>query len=180
MNTLAFIGGGNMASAIIGGLIQSGPRADAIVVVDPARRSATSWRRFGVRTLAAADASAGLRRAGGVGRQAAALPEAARPARLLSARRPAAQRDGRHSQRLIAAATGANASCAPCRTRRRWSARGYRACSRAPRSARRARGSRRCWRRPARCCGSIARPIWTRSPRCPARARPTSSTSSRR
>jgi pyrroline-5-carboxylate reductase len=55
MDQIAFVGGGNMASALIGGLLQSGQAADAIVVVDPdegqRRRLAAT---FGVRTLAAA------------------------------------------------------------------------------------------------------------------------------
>jgi pyrroline-5-carboxylate reductase len=64
METIAFIGGGNMAGAIIGGLVAGGRRADSIIVVDPgeaARRSLAE--RFGVRALAAADpslAAAGL------------------------------------------------------------------------------------------------------------------------
>ncbi len=58
MNDIAFIGGGNMAGAIIGGLLRSGRAADSILVVDPgdAQRERLQ-REFGVRTLAAADAS---------------------------------------------------------------------------------------------------------------------------
>jgi pyrroline-5-carboxylate reductase len=55
---LAFIGGGNMASAVIGGLVASGRAADSILVVDPGEAQRTSLQtRFGVRALAAADAS---------------------------------------------------------------------------------------------------------------------------
>ena len=35
LGTIHFIGGGNMASAIIGGLVHAGHRASAIRVVDP-------------------------------------------------------------------------------------------------------------------------------------------------
>ena len=50
---IAFIGGGNMASALIGGLLTAGRRADAVLVVEPlpAQRDKLA-RDFGVTTLA--------------------------------------------------------------------------------------------------------------------------------
>lgn len=58
MNTLAFIGGGNMAAAIVGGLVRAGRAPGSIVVVDPgAAQREKLTREFGVQTLAAADAS---------------------------------------------------------------------------------------------------------------------------
>jgi len=56
--TLAFIGGGNMASAIIGGLIKQGTSAHRILVVEPfkeARERLAS--QFEVRVLASADST---------------------------------------------------------------------------------------------------------------------------
>jgi pyrroline-5-carboxylate reductase len=55
---IAFIGGGNMASALVGGLVDAGHGGDAILVVDPgqAQRQRLA-ERFGVTVLASADAS---------------------------------------------------------------------------------------------------------------------------
>jgi pyrroline-5-carboxylate reductase len=56
--TLAFIGGGNMASAIIGGLIKQGTPANHILVVEPFEEARQRLlAQFGVRVLAAADAT---------------------------------------------------------------------------------------------------------------------------
>jgi pyrroline-5-carboxylate reductase len=52
---VAFIGGGNMASAILGGLIQAGMDAQHIIVVEPFEAQAQRLReQFGVRVLHAA------------------------------------------------------------------------------------------------------------------------------
>jgi pyrroline-5-carboxylate reductase len=56
--TLAFIGGGNMASAVIGGLVAGGHRSAAILVVEPFAAQRERLRsEHGVRAMAAADAS---------------------------------------------------------------------------------------------------------------------------
>jgi pyrroline-5-carboxylate reductase len=55
---IAFIGGGNMAAAIVGGLVRAGRAPQAIVVVEPdAAARARLAAQHGVRTLAAADAT---------------------------------------------------------------------------------------------------------------------------
>ena len=57
---IAFIGGGNMASAIMGGLIKRGLAPEQIQVVEPfADQAAKLQSQFGVHVLAAAQASLG-------------------------------------------------------------------------------------------------------------------------
>ena len=56
--TLAFIGGGNMAGAIVGGLVKGGRAPTSIIVIDPGEGQRDKLaRELGVRTLAAADAT---------------------------------------------------------------------------------------------------------------------------
>jgi len=58
MDMIAFIGGGNMAAAIIGGLVRSGRASATIVAIDPgAAQREKLHADFGIRTLAAADPS---------------------------------------------------------------------------------------------------------------------------
>jgi pyrroline-5-carboxylate reductase len=60
---LAFIGGGNMAGAMIGGCLKAGRARDAIVVVEPQAERAEALRReYGIEVLPAPDTS--LARAG--------------------------------------------------------------------------------------------------------------------
>jgi pyrroline-5-carboxylate reductase len=56
--TLAFVGGGNMAGAILGGLIAAGRAPASIVVVEPFEATAAALReRFGVAVVAAGGAA---------------------------------------------------------------------------------------------------------------------------
>ena len=65
MKTIAFIGGGNMASAIIGGLLKSGRSVTSLIVVEPHEaQRLTLLADFNLTALPAADAS--LARADGV------------------------------------------------------------------------------------------------------------------
>jgi len=58
MGTIAFIGGGNMAGAMVGGLLAAGTAAGSILVVEPdADRRQALKDRFAVEPIAAADAS---------------------------------------------------------------------------------------------------------------------------
>ena len=58
MTTLAFIGGGNMAGAIVGGLVAAGREPASLLVIDPqAAQRERLQRELGVRTLHAADAT---------------------------------------------------------------------------------------------------------------------------
>jgi len=55
---ITFIGGGNMAGALIGGLVRAGRAPGSILAVDPGDAARQKLQAdFGVRTLAAADAS---------------------------------------------------------------------------------------------------------------------------
>ena len=56
--TIAFIGGGNMAGALIGGLVRAGRAPTDILVIDPGEAQRAKLQAdFGVRTQAAADAA---------------------------------------------------------------------------------------------------------------------------
>ena len=105
---IAFIGGGNMASALIGGLLQAGRIPATVLVIEPDdRQRAKLALQFGVLALPAADASPGRCADGGVGGQAAVVRgSGASRARRSSAKRAAAERDGGHPHRCSLAATG--------------------------------------------------------------------------
>ena len=57
---IAFIGGGNMASAILGGLLRAGMAAAQFIVVEPyGPQREKLFGQLGVQALAAGDASLG-------------------------------------------------------------------------------------------------------------------------
>jgi len=57
-STIAFIGGGNMASALIGGLVRAGRAPASILAIDPGDAARAKLQAdFGVRTQPAADAA---------------------------------------------------------------------------------------------------------------------------
>ena len=181
--TLAFIGGGNMASAIVAGLLRAGHAAASIIVVEPfdaqRERLRSQWKCVCWPRPTRRSASAGARR---LGREAAELSRRRAPCAPHVGERVAAQRDGRHPQRRDRAGDGQRS----CRAFDAQHAGADRPRHRRPvcaprRDARRPqRWSRPCWRRPAPRCGSTTKRTSTPSPRCRARVRPTSTTSSKR
>jgi 3-hydroxyisobutyrate dehydrogenase-like beta-hydroxyacid dehydrogenase len=75
--TLAFIGGGNMASAILGGLRGAGRPADAFVVVEPWQEQRERLAAaFGIEALPVPAKRLREAAAGGLGRQTAAVRRA--------------------------------------------------------------------------------------------------------
>ncbi len=87
--TLAFIGGGNMASAIVGGLVRAGRPAASIIVVEPLDAQRERLRsQSPVRVLAAADrdARAGARSSSGPSSRRAFATPRSRARRTCAAR----------------------------------------------------------------------------------------------
>src|SRR5438046_3551813 len=110
MDTIAFIGGGNMAAAIIGGLIRSGRHARSVIVVDPGEAQRERLHAdFGVRTLPAADASL---------EEAALVVWAVKPQYFQAAALPCAPHVGRALQLSVMAGIRSDAIAHATRTQR--------------------------------------------------------------
>ncbi|HMC17499.1 MAG TPA: pyrroline-5-carboxylate reductase [Albitalea sp.] len=109
-HTIAFIGGGNMAGAIIGGLRKSGRDGAAIIAVDPSDAQRERLHAdFGVRTLPAADASL---------EEAALVVWAVKPQYFQAAALPCAAHVGRALQLSVMAGIRSDAIAHATRTQR--------------------------------------------------------------
>jgi pyrroline-5-carboxylate reductase len=110
MDTLAFIGGGNMAGAILGGLVKSGRDPRSIVVVDPndAQRERLH-ADHGVRVLPAADATL---------EDASLVVWAVKPQYFQAAALPCAPHIGRALQLSVMAGIRSDAIALAARTQR--------------------------------------------------------------
>jgi pyrroline-5-carboxylate reductase len=107
---LAFIGGGNMASAIIGGLVASGRSGASILVVEPlAAQRERLHSEHGVTAIAAADASLA---------SAALVVWAVKPQLFKEAAAPAGAHIGRALQLSVMAGIRSDAIAAAARTDR--------------------------------------------------------------
>ena len=97
---IAFIGGGNMASAIIAGLIRQDTPAATFEVVEPfAEARERLARDFGIVAAGRGRRGTGALRGRGLGGQAAELRRGRRAGARAGARRPAPERRRRHPVR---------------------------------------------------------------------------------